>query len=66
MKKIIFNQELKNNLKDLRKDLGFVISDRSMDKIFAGDGCGGICKYSCSYYCREDYEGQEIVIIPIK
>jgi hypothetical protein len=61
MKKIRFNPELKGSLKDLREKLGPSVSDENMVEVVAG-GCGGVCKITCSWYCREDIVTEEMEI----
>ena len=63
MKKILFDDELLNSLKGLRKKLGPVIADESKSLITGGDDCGGRCKNTCSWHCRENIISSELTII---
>jgi len=62
MKKIIFDDELRNSLKNLREKLGPVMTDESKSQI-AGGACGGLCKITCSYHCRADILSSEITSV---
>ena len=66
MKEIYFENELKDYLKSLRKELG-PISDDKMAKVF-GKGCdancGAICENTCSMWCQPIGSGQTTPKIP--
>jgi len=51
---------LTNSLKDLLVKVGTGIPEKNLSKVIAGDGCGAVCKITCSWHCREK-PGQEIV-----
>ncbi|MDQ1353627.1 MAG: hypothetical protein QG657_3933 [Acidobacteriota bacterium] len=59
MKKLTINAELRNGLKNLREKLGPTIPDDTMAQLVAG-GCGGVCKITCSWWCRADIVSEEI------
>lgn len=53
-RKLKFDEGLIQKLKDLDKMLRDINLDGSeLGEVFAGDGCGGVCRYSCSNYCHE-------------
>jgi hypothetical protein len=42
-------------LKEMRDLLaGIPLDDFALEQSKGGDGCGGICRFTCSYYCRDD------------
>lgn len=54
-RKLNFNVSVIQKLKDLEELLRDINLDGSeMGEVFAGDGCGGVCRYSCSNYCHEE------------
>lgn len=61
MKKLTFNAELKNDLKDLRERLGPRISDEKLSNAVGGY-CGGTCYITCSWYCRGDKTTEEVSV----
>ena len=62
MRKITFDDELRDSLRNLREKLGPVMTDESKSQI-TGGSCGGLCKETCSYYCNEDIISSEITVI---
>ena len=62
MKKITFDDDLKDHLKILREKLGIIISNEKMEHVSGSDGCGGICKFTCSYHCSDE-PSEEITMI---
>jgi len=53
MKKIIFTSQLTTSLKDLLESVSQGIPEEKLSKVVAGDGCGGICRFTCSWNCRQ-------------
>lgn len=42
-------------LKEMRNLLaGIPIDDVYLGQSKGGDGCGGVCRFTCSYYCRDN------------
>jgi hypothetical protein len=66
MKKIRFSNDLKRSLMDLRAKLGPEISNDIMANSLGKDGCGGICKFTCSYWCKPIGAGQTTGEIPME
>ena len=58
MRKITFNDDLKESLKELRTKLGPGMSKEMMANSLGTDGCGGVCKFTCSYWCSPTGPGQ--------
>jgi len=59
MKKLTFNAELRDGLKNLREKLGPTISDDALSHVVGGY-CGGTCYITCSWYCRSDKTTEEV------
>lgn len=59
MKKLTFNAELRDGLKNLRERLGPRISDAKLSQVVGGY-CGATCEITCAYYCRGDKTTEEI------
>lgn len=34
------------------------LNNEHLSKVIAGDGCGGICRFTCSWFCRPSCEAQ--------
>ena len=52
-KKLRFSEEDKREMAAFLKEFENIdLEKKEMAEIFAGDGCGGICKYSCSTFCE--------------
>ncbi len=61
MKKLTFNAEVRERLKNLREKLGPTIPDDKLSQVVGGY-CGGTCYITCSWYCRADATTEEIAI----
>jgi hypothetical protein len=64
MKTLNFDAKLRQAIKDLSEKLVTDISEGKMTQVVAGDGCGGVCKVTCSWYCRPDIVTSEIEMDP--
>jgi len=54
-KKLLLSDDEKMELSGFRKKLeGIQISSDDASKIYAGGGCGGICKITCSWWCENN------------
>lgn len=53
--KLVLDESVIIRLKEMRELLaGIPLDDVYLDQSRGGDGCGGVCRFTCSYYCRDN------------
>jgi hypothetical protein len=54
-KKLVIDEKLKLRLEEMDKILTELCPDDE-EEVRGGDGCGGVCRFTCSTYCRPTCE----------